>query len=381
MQRFGWVTLALITLMLAAATCVQAEGRIALLIGNKDYKPGVGALVNPLNDVRLIGDALKAVGFEVLSPVHNARRAEMLLAIHALAARLKTAGANAVGFIYYSGHGIASAGENYLIPVDIDEPSTVQLSVQGVKQSELLAVLRNEAPNAAHYLVLDACRNTLQGARGGKGFLPVRQQSGVLVAFATEPGKTATDSGPGSSPYAAALAEELVRPGQNDLLMFHNVRVAVIRKTGGDQVPFTEDGIQRPKRVLFGGQTKPVVSPPPPAKDRFDGIWLINAVCPKTADGIESYTLDAIGEVTKNNFRAEIGHKEKPGWFRMEGSILPDGTSQLKVDGTVLYPKAATAGVPLGAPFSYAVIAKFQNTRGTGRRVGGRQCDFVFVKQ
>jgi uncharacterized caspase-like protein len=216
MQRFGWVTLALITLMLAAATCVQAEGRIALLIGNKDYKPGVGALVNPLNDVRLIGDALKAVGFEVLSPVHNARRAEMLLAIHALAARLKTAGANAVGFIYYSGHGIASAGENYLIPVDIDEPSTVQLSVQGVKQSEVLAVLRNEAPNAAHYLVLDACRNNLQGARGGKGFLPVGQQSGVLVAFATEPGKTATDNGSGSSPYAAALAEELVRPGQND---------------------------------------------------------------------------------------------------------------------------------------------------------------------
>jgi hypothetical protein len=26
-----------------------AEKRIALLIGNKDYKPGVGALVNPLN--------------------------------------------------------------------------------------------------------------------------------------------------------------------------------------------------------------------------------------------------------------------------------------------------------------------------------------------
>ena len=43
-----------------------------------------------------------------------------------------------MGFLYYSGHGIASAGENYLIPVDIDEPSTVQLSVQGVKQSEVL---------------------------------------------------------------------------------------------------------------------------------------------------------------------------------------------------------------------------------------------------
>jgi invasion protein IalB len=256
MQRLGWVALAVVFLMLAAAPAALAEKRIALLIGNKDYKPGVGALVNPLNDVRLVGEALKVVGFEVLKPAQNVRRAEMLRALYEFAAKLKAAGPDAVGFLYYSGHGIASAGENYLIPVDVDEPSTVELSVQGVKQSEVLAILRNEAPNAAHYLVLDACRNTLQGARGGKGFLPVGQQSGVLVAFAAEPGKTASDTGQGSGPYAAALAAELVKPGQSDLIMFHHVRVAVLDKTNGDQVPWTEDGIQRRERVLFGGDGK-----------------------------------------------------------------------------------------------------------------------------
>jgi hypothetical protein len=46
------------------------------------------------------------------------------------------------------------------------------------------------------------------------GFVPVGQQSGVLVAFATEPGKTASDIGQGSRPYAAALAAELVTPVQ-----------------------------------------------------------------------------------------------------------------------------------------------------------------------
>jgi formylglycine-generating enzyme required for sulfatase activity len=231
-----------------------AEARIALLIGNKDYKSGVGALTNPVNDIRVVGEALKVVGFEVLKPVQNARRADMLRAIHEFANKLKVAGADAVGFLYYSGHGIASAGENYLIPVDVEEPSTVELSVQGVKHSEVLAILRNEAPNAAHYLVLDACRNTLQGARGGKGFVPIGQQSGVLVAFAAEPGKTASDTGQRSGPYAAALAAELVKPDQSDLIMFHHVRVAVMEKTGGDQVPWTEDGIQRRERVQFGGE-------------------------------------------------------------------------------------------------------------------------------
>lgn len=108
-----------------------------------------------------------------------------------------------------------------------------------------------------------SCCHSLQGARGGKGFVPIDQQSGVLVAFATEPGKTASDLSKGSGPYASALAAELVKPGQNDLLMFHNVRVAVMDATRGDQVPWTEDGIQRRQRVLFGGESRPIAAPVP----------------------------------------------------------------------------------------------------------------------
>ena len=51
-----------------------------------------------------------------------------------------------------------------------------------------------------------------------------------------------------------------MKPGQSDLIMFHNVRVAVMDKTNGDQVPWTEDGIQRRQRVLFGDESK--LAPP-----------------------------------------------------------------------------------------------------------------------
>ena len=302
-----WVRVAatFVLLLLPTALHAQAEKRIALLIGNKDYKIGVGALINPLNDIRIIGDALRTVGFEVLKPVENAQRSAMLIAIHAFAAKLKGAGPDAVGFLYYSGHGIASAAENYLIPIDLDEPSTVLLSVQGVKQSEVLAILRGEAPNAAHYLVLDACRNTLQGARGGKGFVPVGQQSGVLVAFATEPGKTASDTGQGSGPYAAALAAVLVKPGQSDLIMFHNVRVAVIDKTNRDQVPWTEDGIQRRQRVLFGGEIKPMPLSPQvsiPLTRRSEAAEAWAAI----KDSTNIATFDALIARYKDTFYAEL---------------------------------------------------------------------------
>jgi uncharacterized caspase-like protein len=93
----------LFVLLSLIAVPAHAEKRIALVIGNRDYKSSVGALTNPLNDIRLVGDALKSVGFEVLNPIENATRAEMLRGVYALTSALKAAGRDAVGFLYYSG--------------------------------------------------------------------------------------------------------------------------------------------------------------------------------------------------------------------------------------------------------------------------------------
>jgi uncharacterized caspase-like protein len=47
------------------------------------------------------------------------------------------------------------------------------------------------------------------------GYMP-----GVLVAYATAPGMTATDGGPNGGPYANALAEEIIKPGVESVLVF-----------------------------------------------------------------------------------------------------------------------------------------------------------------
>ena len=230
-----------------------AAKRVALLIGNANYKSAVGPLKNPHNDVRLVGNALRKVGFEVLTPVRDAKRTDILVAIHDFAKKLKQAGPDAVGFMYYSGHGVASKGENFIVPVDVAEVSSLRMSLGGVRQNEIVKILRDTAPQAVHYLVFDACRNNLGGARGNKGFVPVRQESGLLVAFATAPGQVATDLGDGGGPYAKALATEIVKPGVSDLLMFHRVRIAVKDATNGDQIPWTVDGISRRQRLYLGG--------------------------------------------------------------------------------------------------------------------------------
>jgi len=92
MRCFGLLALTLALFACAAAPAALVEERIALLISSKDYKPGVGALVNPPNGVRVVGVALRAVGFELMKPVENCSRAIMLRAIHDFALKLKGAG-------------------------------------------------------------------------------------------------------------------------------------------------------------------------------------------------------------------------------------------------------------------------------------------------
>ena len=115
-----WVRVAitLLLLLLPTALHAQAEKRIALLIGNQGYDSEIGRLANPHNDVALLEKTLKVHGFEVRT-VRNAGLAGLHQAVNAYARRVQAAGPNAVGFFYYSGHGAADAGTNYLIPVDV----------------------------------------------------------------------------------------------------------------------------------------------------------------------------------------------------------------------------------------------------------------------
>jgi formylglycine-generating enzyme required for sulfatase activity len=254
MRRFGWVALALVILMLAAASAAQAEKRIALLIANQGYSASVGTLKNPFNDIAVVGDALSKQGFEILTPIKDGKRSAMLGGVRDLVRRLNAAGAGAIGFIYYSGHGAAEKDTNinYLIPVDASAPGTSAFWDDSVKLDDVLRLL-DGARSAAKFIVFDACRNELQlpTKDTSKGLVPVAEQQGMFIAYASAPGRTASDMGDKSGPYAAALAVELAHPGLDHLNLFQNVKETVLASTGGVQQPWESNGLGR--RVYLTG--------------------------------------------------------------------------------------------------------------------------------
>jgi formylglycine-generating enzyme required for sulfatase activity len=244
-------------LLAFAAPLALAEPRLALLIGNQNYSARVGPLKNPRQDVALIEASLKSVGFQVTVLMDADYRA-MDVALKRYAADLRRAGPGALGFFYYSGHGAANAETqiNYLIPVDVASAEDETLWYQSFQQNQIIDLLSKQAPNATQFVVFDACRNELHLSGGAaksigadKGFVPVANAAGLLIAYATAPNRTASDLGDGGGPYARALAEEILKPGIEAVTMFRNVQIKVKQTIGQD--PWLSFPSLPP--VFFGG--------------------------------------------------------------------------------------------------------------------------------
>src|SRR5262249_38415340 len=156
---------------------------------------------------------------------------------------VRRAGRNTLSFFYYSGHGVANPETqiNYLIPIDVADADDDNLWFESFHQTAIIDLLRKQASNATDSVVFDACRNGLNIAGTGaeafgtdRGFVPISDASGLLIAYATAPRKTASDMGEDGGPYAKTLAGEIMKPGVEGVTMFRNVQLKVKQAIGQD---------------------------------------------------------------------------------------------------------------------------------------------------
>jgi TRAP-type mannitol/chloroaromatic compound transport system substrate-binding protein len=218
----------------------QAEKRVALVIGNGDYR-NASRLINPRNDAEDVAAALRRNGFETIVGL-DLDKAGMEDATIRFSRNAQNAD---VALFYYSGHAIQHAGVNFLMPVDArlaDEADLRRLTrvddiVSDLKRARNLRIL-----------VLDACRDNpladqlkrsigqTRSAAIARGLAQIETTQGMIVSYATQAGRTADDGQGRNSPYTSAFLKHIETPDEIGTI-FRRISTDVYTATRQTQLP------------------------------------------------------------------------------------------------------------------------------------------------
>jgi hypothetical protein len=439
MRRRIFLTFLALLYLGVLASQAFADQRVALVIGNSAYR-NTQALRNPRNDAQDVAAALKRSGFETIVGIDLDKAAMDEAAI-----KFARAARNAdVAIFYYSGHALQFAGTNYLVPIDVKLTDEADLRLM-TKVDDIVADL--QSAKSLRILVLDACRNNpmmeqMQRAAGRqkalslqRGLAKIDSPEGMIIAYATQAGRTADDGRGRNSPYTEAFLKRIEEPEEIGTI-FRRVAADVYASTGRAQIP--ELSLSLIGEFYLRGRLDITVHSQPPAPDpcaaasdhwksaeaigtiaafkdhvarfpncpfvdlakskiamlaalpapsstadirRFDGTWLGTEVCKPMKDGTKGFTSQFIAEIKEGVFHSQHGPVGQPGTETYDGQIGPAGTAVITRKAFTGDPAAAAGHPPPGSLGYHVVAAKFQESSGTGHRTVPRICDYVFTKQ
>lgn len=255
---FGALAAAIVLLATVADAGAKPGSRIALVIGNGAYHH-VSRLTNPLNDANDVGEALERLGFSIRK-VTDGGYDDMRKALLEFSRAARGA---EMAVIYFAGHGIEVAGENWLIPIDAELKSDIDVDHEAVGLKGVMSLVA--VASQLGLVILDACRNnpfaakmqrTIRVRSVARGLAAVEPTGNVLVAYAAREGTTAADGDGRNSPFTGSLLRHIETPGLELNFLFRNVRDDVIRSTNREQQPF-----------VYGSLSKDAIYLKPPAAD------------------------------------------------------------------------------------------------------------------
>jgi uncharacterized caspase-like protein len=246
----GWISLSL----LIGVPSAHADPRVALVIGNSAYQHAPH-LPNPLNDAADMSAALRRLGFTV-NMLSDVKYDEMRRGLIEFGRQARGA---ELAVIFFAGHGIQMAGDNWLIPTDAQLASDLDVTNEAIGLQAMVRAVSNTSKLGL--VILDACRNNpfLPGmqmtnvARAvDRGLSRIEPSDNVLVAYAARDGTTARDGSGRNSPFTASLLKNIEIPGLEVRFLFANVRDDVMAATGREQQPFVYGSLSKEQICLSG---------------------------------------------------------------------------------------------------------------------------------
>jgi len=268
-MRIALALLCFCVMMTAAALAASQDRRVALVIGNSDYRAG-GKLPNAKRDAVIFAETLRELGFSEVVEAPELDGAAMLRTLRDFATKAEKAD---WAVIYFAGHGIELGGANYLIPTDARLVSDRDVQFEAVALEQLIASL--EGARKLRLVILDACRDNPFAARMtrtlttrsiGRGLARVEPEGGTLVAYAAKAGQVAFDGHGENSPFLTSLRDRIRQPGVEINMVFRAVRDDVLAATGRRQEPFIYGSL--PSEPFYFRPAEPqraTLDNPPPA--------------------------------------------------------------------------------------------------------------------
>jgi Caspase domain/Tetratricopeptide repeat len=255
----------LVSLILSITSIVPsaAADRFALVIGNAKYPDADAPLKEPINDARDIADELKRDGFTV-DIGENLNGEAMRRAFDRLYGHVKP---GTVALIFFSGFGIQSNRQSYMIPVDAQIWTEPDVRRDGFSLETVLGEINNRGAGVKIALVDASRRNPFERRfrSFSAGLAPVIAPNGTLVMYSAALSSVISDNGSDHSLFVQELLKEIRVPDLMAEETLNRTRVGVTRASRSEQVPWISSSLAEDFSFIPGSGARPPSSSNPPS--------------------------------------------------------------------------------------------------------------------
>src|ERR1700682_3884156 len=259
-----------------APSAAAGADRFALVIGNAKYPDAEAPLKEPINDARDVAEELKRDGFNV-EVGENLTGDAMHRAFERLYGRIKP---GSVALIFFSGFGVQSSRQSYMIPVDAQIWTEAYVRRDGFSLETVLGEINSRGAGVKIALI-DASRRNPYERRFrsfSAGLAPVIAPNGTLVMYSAALSSVISDNGGDHSLFVQELLKEIRVPDLMAEETLNRTRVGVTRASRGEQVPWISSSLAEDFSFIPGAggprpsgpavATLPPPSPPPPPPEQ-----------------------------------------------------------------------------------------------------------------
>jgi hypothetical protein len=255
-----------------APSAAAGPERFALVIGNAKYPDAEAPLKEPINDARDIADELKRDGFNV-EVGENLTGEAMRRAFDKLYGKIKP---GSVALIFFSGFGVQSSRQSYMIPVDAQIWTESDVRRDGFSLETVLGEINSRGAGVKIALIDASRRNPFERRfrSFSAGLAPVIAPNGTLVMYSAALSSVVSDNGSDRSLFVRELLKEIRVPDLMAEETLNRTRVGVTRASRSEQVPWISSSLAEDFSFIPGSGSKvaapapapgpQAVAPPPP---------------------------------------------------------------------------------------------------------------------